>query len=184
MLLPLKSCKDALGLQHGIVCKSDNIPTTARDLGGDFGANVRAGAREGLAGLLSGVAPVVNATINSPANLALANKLGITLPQVRSPRVAIEEAARLRQEARDIRRYETSERSRMGAEVLADAEGFVDTGAALLRNPTILSDQAGAQAGQLIGTAPGAIAGPQGFIAAQAVSARSEERRGGKECRL
>lgn len=148
----------------------DDIDTDVREFVSDQGANLRAAAREGLAGLMSGAAPVVNATINSPANLALAKKLGITLPQLRSPRVAIEEAARLRQEARDIRRYETSQRARMGAEVLADAEGFTGTVGALT-NPTILADQASTQVGQLIGTAPGAVLGPQGFIAAQAVSA-------------
>lgn len=38
----------------------DNIPTRLSQATGDFGARLRAGAREGLAGLMTGVAPVVN----------------------------------------------------------------------------------------------------------------------------
>lgn len=54
---------------------------------------------------------------------------------------------------------------------MADTEGFGDTLGVLTTRPTILADAIADQAGQLYGSLPGGVAGPQGLILNQAVAA-------------
>ena len=159
----------------------DSISTSASQLASDAGARLRAGAREGLAGLLTAPADLLNALIRSPINLAIANKLGITLPSFKSFDFVQQEADRLRAEADDIREQELSVRSRIGDDVLGEAEGFSGTLEAVARNPTILLDQIAHTAGQMIPGFVGGLAGPIGAVLTQAASAAGQQAREARE---
>lgn len=159
------SAQDAFDLQG----------TSAGQLASDFGARLRAGAREGLAGLLTAPADLLNASVRSPTNVAIANKLGVTLPSFKSFDFVQQEADRLRAEADAIREQELSARSRMGDDVLGESEGFFNTLGTVAGNPTIALDQTGQLVGQMIPGTAGAPVGPTGMIVAQAASAAGQQ---------
>jgi hypothetical protein len=153
----------------------DSIRTAPAELASDLGANFRAAAREGLAGLVAAPSVIANLATKTPAAMAISSLTGVELPIARNPAVLDNEAARLRGEAKTIRNTERSDRARVGTEVLADTQGFVDTAQAYLTNPTVLADELATQAGQLYASTPGALGGSTGLIVAQGASAASNQ---------
>ena len=140
----------------------------------DFGPNLRAGAREGLAALLEAPVGLLNAAEYAalrPMEKLTGADFG-TSDRISQPGFITEEAKRLRQEAGDIRLLETSAGARAAADVLEETKGFTDTLGALARNPALLTDQLGQQAGQLLPTVAGG--GPTGVVALSAVQAGAQ----------
>ena len=135
---------------------------------GDLGGGFRSGARRAFAGLMEAPVELINAIGNfNPSTVDIGQQ-----PQKAQPDFVAEEAPRLRAEADQID-AERSTKQRLGADVLNDADGALETLAVLARNPGIVANTGAEVAGGVVGS--GAVPGAAGgTVLLQAMSAAAQ----------